>query len=232
MGKRITELSKKVDVTKKYALSDAVKLVKEVANVKFDESVSLTIKLGVDVKQTNQAVRSSVVLPHGTGKVPRVLVFAKGEKEKEAKDAKADFVGAEDLIEKVMTGWREFDVVIATPDMMRDISKLGKVLGPSGLMPNPKSGTVTNDLERSVKEAKTGKIEFKTDVGGVIHSVIGKASFDAQKLLDNCNILLDAVIKSRPQGVKGVFVQKVVLHTTMSPAINIDTKSYLNVSEG
>ena len=229
MGKRIKELAKKVDASKKYALSDAVNLVKDLAKAKFDESVLLTIKLGVDVKQSNQAVRSSVVLPHGTGKVPRVLVFAKGEKEKEALEAKADFVGAEDMVEKVMGGWRDFDVVIATPDMMRDIGKLGKVLGPSGLMPNPKSGTVTNDLARSVKEAKTGRIEFKSDVGGVVHSIIGKASFDAQKLLDNANTLMEAVIKVRPQGVKGVFVQKVVLHSTMSPAVNIDTKPYLNV---
>ena len=229
MGKRIEELAKKVDASKKYALSDAVNLVKDLAKAKFDESVLLTIKLGVDVKQSNQAVRSSVVLPHGTGKVPRVLVFAKGEKEKEALEAKADFVGADDMVEKVMGGWRDFDVVIATPDMMRDIGKLGKVLGPSGLMPNPKSGTVTNDLARSVKEAKTGRIEFKSDVGGLVHSVIGKASFDAQKLLDNANTLLEAVVKVRPQGVKGVFVQKVVLHSTMSPAINIDTKPYLSV---
>jgi len=229
MGKRITELAKKVDASKKYALSDAVNLVKDLAKAKFDESVLLTIKLGVDVKQSNQAVRSSVVLPHGTGTVPRVLVFAKGEKEKEALEAKADFVGAEDMVEKVMGGWRDFDVVIATPDMMRDIGKLGKVLGPSGLMPNPKSGTVTNDLARSVKEAKTGRIEFKSDVGGVVHSVIGKASFDPQKLLDNANTLMEAVIKVRPQGVKGVFIQKVILHSTMSPAVNIDTKPYLSV---
>ncbi|OGF45161.1 MAG: 50S ribosomal protein L1 [Candidatus Firestonebacteria bacterium RIFOXYC2_FULL_39_67] len=229
MGKRIKELAKKVDASKKYALSDAVNLVKDLAKAKFDESVLLTIKLGVDVKQSNQAVRSSVVLPHGTGKIPKVLVFAKGEKEKEALEAKADFVGAEDMVEKVMGGWRDFDVVIATPDMMRDIGKLGKVLGPSGLMPNPKSGTVTNDLARSVKEAKTGRIEFKSDVGGVVHSIIGKASFDAQKLLDNANTLMEAVIKVRPQGVKGVFVQKVVLHSTMSPAVNIDTKPYLSV---
>ena len=229
MGKRIKELAKKVDASKKYALSDAVNLVKDLAKAKFDESVLLTIKLGVDVKQSNQAVRSSVVLPHGTGKVPKVLVFAKGEKEKEALEAKADYVGAEDMVEKVMGGWRDFDVVIATPDMMRDIGKLGKVLGPSGLMPNPKSGTVTNDLARSVKEAKTGRIEFKSDVGGVVHSIIGKASFDAQKLLDNANTLIEAVVKVRPQGVKGVFVQKVILHSTMSPAVNIDTKPYLSV---
>ncbi|MFH1073690.1 MAG: 50S ribosomal protein L1 [Candidatus Firestonebacteria bacterium] len=229
MGKRMKELAKKVDASKKYALSEAVNLVKGLAKAKFDESVLLTIKLGVDVKQSNQAVRSSVVLPHGTGKVPRVLVFAKGEKEKEAVEAKADYVGAEDMIEKVLGGWRDFDVVIATPDMMRDIGKLGKVLGPSGLMPNPKSGTVTNDLAKSVKEAKTGRIEFKSDVGGVVHSVIGKASFDARKLLDNANTLMEAVIRVRPQGVKGVFVQKVVLHSAMSPAVNIDTKPYLSV---
>ena len=229
MGKRTAELAKKVDAAKKYSLSEAVNLIKEVAKAKFDETVSLTIKLGVDVKQTNQAVRSSVVLPHGTGKVPKVLVFAKGEKEKEAREAGADFVGAEDLVEKIMGGWTEFDVVIATPDMMRDIGKLGKVLGPSGLMPNPKSGTVTNDLGRRVKEAKTGRIEFKTDVGGVIHSAIGKASFDAQKLLDNSNTLMEAIVKARPQGVKGVYVQKVILHTTMSPALNIDTKPYFGV---
>ncbi|MCX5777404.1 MAG: 50S ribosomal protein L1 [Candidatus Firestonebacteria bacterium] len=229
MGKRIAELAKKVDARKKYALSEAVNLSKEVAKAKFDESIVLTIKLGIDVKQSSQAVRSSVILPHGTGKIPKVLVFVKGEKEKEALEAKADFVGAEDMAEKVMGGWRDFDVVIATPDMMRDIGKLGKVLGPLGLMPNPKSGTVTNDLARSIREAKTGKVEFKSDVGGVVHSVIGKASFDAKKLLDNANTLIEAVIKSKPQGVKGVFVQKVVLHSTMSPAINIDTKPYLVV---
>jgi large subunit ribosomal protein L1 len=226
MSKRKTELEKLVDKTKRYSLEEGCSLAKKTSNAKFDETINITIKLGVDTKKTNEVVRGSVILPHGTGKVPRVLVFVKGEKEKEAKDAGADFVGAEDLIEKIIGGWRDFDVVIATPDMMKELGKIGKILGPLGLMPNPKSGTITYNLAKTIKEIKSGRVEFKTDSGGVIHSVIGKASFDEKKLLENSNALIDAVIKNKPVGVKGTYIQKIVISSTMGPGINIDVKPY------
>ncbi len=229
MSKRMNELNKLVDKSKKYTLDEACALLKNLAKAKFDESVNVSIKLGVDVKQTNQMVRGSVVLPHGTGKVPKVLVFVKGEKENDAKAAGADYVGADDLIEKINGGWHDFDVAIATPDMMKELGKVGKVLGPLGLMPNPKSGTVTADITRSVKEAKAGRVEFKVDPGAVIHTVIGKASFDAKKLQDNAGTLLEAVVKAKPAGVKGAYIQNIVIKTTMSPGLSIDTKPYLSV---
>lgn len=227
MGKRMTELKKIVDGNKKYSLEESCRLAKKTSNAKFDETINITIKLGIDVKQTSQAVRGNVVLPHGTGKIPKVLVFVKGEKEKEAKEAGADFVGAEDLIEKISGGWRDFDMTIATPDMMKELGKIGKILGPLGFMPNPKTGTVTYNLAKTIKEAKTGRIEFKTDVGGVIYSIIGKSSFDEKKLIENANTLIDAISKNKPAGVKGTYIQKIIVSSTMGPGINVDTKPYI-----
>jgi len=229
MSKRMKELNKLVDGEKKYTVDEACGLLKSLAKAKFDETVNVTMKLGVDVKQTNQMVRGSVVLPHGTGKVPRVLVFVKGEKENEAKANGADYVGAEELVEKIVGGWHDFDVAIATPDMMKELGKVGKVLGPLGLMPNPKSGTVTFDIAKSVKEAKAGRVEYKVDPGAVIHAIVGKASFDAKKLSENAATLIDAVMKAKPVGVKGTYIQKIVVKSTMSPGLNIDTKPYQTV---
>ncbi|MFH1824431.1 MAG: 50S ribosomal protein L1 [Candidatus Firestonebacteria bacterium] len=227
MGKRIIELKKLVDGNKKYLLEEGCCLAKKTANAKFDETVNVTIKLGIDVKQTSQAVRGNVVLPHGTGKIPKVLVFVKGEKEKEAKEAGADFVGAEDLMEKISGGWRDFDVAIATPDMMKELGKIGKILGPLGLMPNPKTGTVTYNLAKTIKEAKTGRIEFKTDVGGMIYSVVGKSSFEEKKLIENASTLIEAIVKNKPSGVKGTYIQKIIVSSTMGPGINIDVRPYV-----
>ena len=229
MSKRMDSLNKLVDGAKKYTVDEACVLLKSLAKAKFDETVTVTMKLGVDVKQANQMVRGTVVLPHGTGKVPKVLVFVKGEKENEAKSAGADYVGAEDLVEKIVGGWHDFDVAIATPDMMKELGKVGKVLGPLGLMPNPKSGTVTFDLAKSVKEAKAGRVEYKTDPGAVVHARVGKASFDAKKLSENATALIDAVVKARPIGIKGVYIEKIVVKSTMSPGLSIDTKPYLSV---
>ena len=226
MSKRMDTLNKLVDGAKKYTVDEACALLKSLAKAKFDETVTVTMKLGVDVKQANQMVRGTIVLPHGTGKVPRVLVFVKGEKETEAKSAGADYVGAEDLVEKIVGGWHEFDIAIATPDMMKELGKVGKVLGPLGLMPNPKSGTVTFDIARSVKEAKAGRVEYKVDPGAVIHAIVGKASFGDKKLSENAVALIDAVVKARPIGVKGAYVEKIVVKSTMSPGLNIDVKPY------
>lgn len=222
MGKKYNAVSTKVDKSKAYGLEDAVKLITETTTAKFDETVDLAVRLGVDTKQSDQMVRGAVVLPNGTGKKIRVLVFAKGEKEKEAKDAGADFVGADDLIEKVSKGWLEFDTIIATPDMMGAVGKLGKVLGPRGLMPNPKLGTVTFDIARAVKDAKAGKVEFKVDKGGNVHVPIGKASFGANKLKENLTALLESIVKAKPSTSKGAYLKNVTVSTTMGPGIRID----------
>ncbi|MBI5048188.1 MAG: 50S ribosomal protein L1 [Deltaproteobacteria bacterium] len=222
MGKNYNSVSAKVDKSKAYSLEDAVKLVPETANAKFDETVDMAVKLGVDTKQPEQMVRGAVVLPNGIGKKIRVLVFAKGEKEKEAKDTGADFVGADDLIEKVSKGWLDFDTIVATPDMMGAVGKLGKVLGPRGLMPNPKLGTVTFDIARAVKDAKAGKVEFKVDKGGNIHVPIGKVSFGANKLKENLTALLENIVKAKPSTSKGTYLKNITISTTMGPGIKID----------
>jgi large subunit ribosomal protein L1 len=222
MGKKYTAVSAKVDQSKAYSLEDAVKLVPETATAKFDETVDMAVKLGVDTKQPEQMVRGAVVLPNGIGKKIRVLVFAKGEKEKEAKDAGADFVGADDLIEKVSKGWLDFDTIVATPDMMGAVGKLGKVLGPRGLMPNPKLGTVTFDIARAVKDAKAGKVEFKVDKGGNIHVPIGKVSFGANKLKENLTALLENIVKAKPSTSKGTYLRNITISTTMGPGIKVD----------
>ena len=223
MGKKYDTASAKIEKTRLYSLEEAVKLVPETATAKFDEVVDLAVRLGVDPKQSEQMVRGTVVLPNGTGKKVRVLVFAKGEKEKEAKDAGADFVGGEDLIEKVSKGWLDFDSVVATPDMMGAVGKLGKILGPRGLMPNPKIGTVTFDITKAVKEIKAGKVEFKVDKSGNVHASIGKVSFGVQKLKENLLALLDGIIKAKPSTSKGIYLRSITLATTMGPGVKIDT---------
>lgn len=222
MGKKYNAASAKVDATKQYNLDDALKLVPETATAKFDETVDLAVRLGIDTKQSDQMVRGAVVLPNGTGKKIMVLVFAKGEKEKEAKDAGADFVGADDLIEKVSKGWLDFDTIVATPDMMGAVGKLGKVLGPRGLMPNPKLGTVTFDVARAVKDAKAGKVEFKVDKGGNVQVPIGKVSFGAQKLKENLTVLLESIVKAKPSASKGTYLKNISISTTMGPGVRID----------
>jgi len=231
-GKKYLEAKNEVDRNKRYELEEGIKLVLETAYAKFDEGVDLAIRLGVDPKKADQMVRGTVVLPNGTGKKVRVLVFAKGQKEKEALDAGADIVGGEDLIEKISKGWLEFDKAIATPDMMGLVSKLGKILGPRGLMPNPKMGTVTFDLERAVKEIKAGKVEFKVEKAGVIHVPVGKVSFGFDRLLENIKTLLEVILRAKPPTSKGIYLRSIALSTTMGPGIKIDplfVRSFLKV---
>jgi len=222
MGKKIKEAREKVERGKEYSIEDAIGLVKKASFTKFNETVDMAVNLGIDAKKTDQMVRSAVVLPHGTGKQVRVVVFAKGEKEKEARDAGAEYVGAEDLIEKIQQGWFDFDKVVATPDIMGLVGKLGKLLGPRGLMPNPKLGTVTFDLAKAVKEIKAGKVEYKTEKAGLIHVPIGKVSFDDQKLIENAMAVIDAIIKAKPPTSKGKYLRKVAVSSTMGPGVKID----------
>lgn len=222
MSKRYTAAAQKIDRTKAYALEEAVALLKELPKAKFDEMVELSVSLGIDPKKTDQAVRGTVVLPHGTGKTRRVIVFCKGEQEIIAKQAGADFAGSAELIDKVMQGWMDFDVAIATPDLMKDVSHLGKVLGPRGLMPNPKAGTVSMDVAKAINEVKRGRVEFKMDKLSNLHVVIGKVSFEAAKLVDNAKTVLEAVVKARPSTLKGDYICRVVLSSTMSPGISVE----------
>jgi large subunit ribosomal protein L1 len=220
-GKNIEKARKLVEA-RAYKLGEAAELLKKAHFAKFDETVELAINLGVDSKQSDQMVRGTVVLPHGLGKSKRVLVIAGGEKVKEAQEAGADFVGGEDMVQKIVGGWTDYDAVIATPDMMKSAGRLGKVLGPRGLMPNPKTGTVTFEVARAVKEIKAGKVEFRLDKTGIIHSPIGKISFDAPKLAENALALLGAVAKAKPAAAKGKYIQRVTLSSTMGPGILID----------
>lgn len=220
-GKKYLEAAKQVNPDASYEPLEAMQLVKSMATAKFDETVEVAIRLGVDPKKQDQAVRGVVVLPHGTGKVRRVLVFAKGEKAKEAETAGADYVGDTDLIQKIQQGWFDFDVCVATPDMMAEVGKLGRLLGGKGLMPNPKAGTVTFDVGKAVQEIKAGKIEFRLDKAGIIHAPIGKVSFDAEKLAENLQALLDAVQRARPAAAKGVYMRKVVVSSTMGPSVRV-----------
>lgn len=220
-GKNIEKARKLVEA-RAYKLGEAAELLKKAHFAKFDETVELAINLGVDSKQSDQMVRGTVVLPHGLGKSKRVLVIAGGEKVREAQDAGADFVGGEDIVQKIVGGWTDYDAVIATPDMMKSAGRLGKVLGPRGLMPNPKTGTVTFEVARAVKEIKAGKVEFRLDKTGIIHSPIGKISFDAPKLAENALALLGAVAKAKPAAAKGKYIQRVTLSSTMGPGILID----------
>jgi large subunit ribosomal protein L1 len=222
LSKKYVEARTKIDREKHYEMNEAIELLPQVSYAKFDETVELALRLGVDPRHADQMVRGSVALPNGLGKTVRVVVFAKGEKEKEAQDAGADTVGAEDLIDKIQKGWMEFDKAIATPDVMGMVSKLGKILGPRGLMPNPKVGTVTFDIAKTVKEMKAGRVEFRVDKAGNLHVPVGKISFGKEKLLENLNSLLDAVIRLKPPTSKGTYVKGMAISTTMSPGIKID----------
>jgi len=224
VSRRLLEAEKLVDRTKKYSLEEAVALVKQSAKAKFDETVEVHVRLGVDPKQSDQNVRGTVVMPHGLGKSKRVVVMAKGDKVKEAQDAGADIVGDADLIEKISKGWLDFDVIVATPDAMKDLTKLAKILGPKGLMPNPKSGTVTFDIARTVKELKAGRVEFKVDAYGIIHTIVGKASFPERNLRENAETLLRAVLAAKPAAAKGVYVRSVTMTSTMGPGIPLITE--------
>lgn len=221
-SRRYGELAKKLEPGKEYALDDAVKLLKQTATAKFDEAIEVAVRLGVDPRHADQVVRGTVALPHGTGKSMRVLVITKSAKEKEALEAGADFVGFEEYLKKISEGWFDFDVIIATPDVMGDLGKLGKVLGPRGLMPNPKSGTVAMDVGKAVKEVKAGKIEFRVDKTGILHVNVGKASFDEKKLYDNIKAFIDTVIRLKPASAKGTYLKSITLSSTMGPGIRVD----------
>ena len=224
-GKRYQEAAKLVDSSKVYEAKEALEIIEKMPKPKFDETVELHVKLGVDSKHADQQVRGTVVLPHGTGKSLRVLVFAKGDKAKEAEAAGADFVGAEELVPKIeKENWFDYDVIVATPDMMGVIGRLGKVLGPKGLMPNPKSGTVTMDVTKAISEIKSGKVEYRLDKTNIIHLGIGKTSFGAEKLAENYQTVIDAIIKAKPAAAKGQYIKSVALTTTMGPSIYINQK--------
>jgi len=226
MSKRHVAIAAQVEKGRRYGMTEAVELVKKCATAKFDESVELTVRLGIDPKQSDQTVRAATVLPHGSGATTKVLVLAKGEKEKEAQEAGADYVGSDEYVEKISKGWIDFDVVIATPDMMREAGKLGKVLGPKGLMPNPKSGTVTFDVGRLVKESKKGRVEIRTDSYGIVHLGVGKASFPAEKLVDNIKAAADAIVQARPAAAKGGYVKRAFVSSTMGPGVELDLKPF------
>ena len=226
-GKKYRDSIKLVDRQKRYDnIQEAMALVKSMTTTKFDASVDVAVRLGVDPRHADQMVRGAVVLPHGLGKTVRVVVFASGEKEKEAREAGADFVGADDLVQKISEGWFEFDKVIATPDMMGKVGRLGRVLGPRGLMPNPKVGTVTTDVARAIQETKAGRVEFRVERAGIIHAPIGRASFDADKLDDNFNALLEVLVKLKPATTKGTYVKSVTVSSTMSPGVKIDPTKF------
>ncbi len=226
ISRRYKDAAEKIDRSRLYPLNEAVELLQQLPAPKFDESVDLALNLGVDPKHADQMVRGALVLPHGTGRSVRVLVFAKGEKEKEARDAGADHVGAEELAKKIQDeGWLEFDQVIATPDMMSVVGRLGRVLGPRGLMPNPKLGTVTMDVGKAVGDSKSGKVEYRVDKAGIVHVSIGKRSFEGSKLFENASALIDAVIKAKPAAAKGTYLAKIGLSTTMGPGIRVDPAS-------
>nr|WP_148214124.1 50S ribosomal protein L1 [Denitrovibrio acetiphilus] len=227
-GKQYQAASGKIDSEKSYNLEEAIALAKEAAFAKFDETIDIAVKLGVNPKHADQMVRGSVSLPHGTGRDVKVLVFCKGDKQKDAQDAGADFVGDDELIARVQDGWTDFDKVVATPDMMAQVGKLGKVLGPRGLMPNPKVGTVTQDVAKVVKELKAGMIEFRVDKVGIIHSVVGKKSFEDGKLKDNITALLDTLVKLKPASAKGQYVRGIYISATMGPRVKLDHSKIVN----
>jgi large subunit ribosomal protein L1 len=224
-GKKFEAASKQVEA-RPYSLNEAVPLIQKIKYVKFDETVELHMRLGVDPKHADQMVRGTVVLPNGLGKSKKVLVIASGEKQREAEAAGADMVGGEDMVTKIQGGWIDFDAVIATPDMMRSVGKLGKVLGPRGLMPNPKTGTVTIDVTTAVKEIKAGKVEFRVDKGGVIHAPVGKISFATDKLFENASSMIQAVIRAKPAAAKGKYVKSVTICSTMGPGVHLDTAAF------
>jgi large subunit ribosomal protein L1 len=221
-GKSYRTALAKVDRTQRYPLEDGLRLARDTARAKFDETVEMAIRLGVDPRQADQNVRGTVSLPHGMGKTVRVLAFAKGDKEKEAQEAGADFVGSDELIKKISEGWFDFDKAVATPDMMAAVGRIGKVLGPRGLMPNPKTGTVTVDIGKAIKEIKAGKLEFRVDKAGIVHVPVGKASFEAEKLIDNARAVLMSILRAKPASAKGNYLRAVTISTTMGPGVKVD----------
>lgn len=225
-GKRYLESLKLIDRSKAYSIEEAVELLKQVAKAKFDETVEVAIRLGVNPKKADEQIRGAMVLPHGTGKTQKVLVFAKGEKAKEAEAAGADYVGDQDLIQKITEGWLDFDVIVATPDMMAEVGKLGRILGPKGLMPNPKTGTVTFEVEKAVKNIKAGQIEYRVDSGANLHVPIGKVSFENDKLVGNFEALMQTVLRAKPAASKGKYLRNVVITSTMGPSIKVDISNY------
>jgi large subunit ribosomal protein L1 len=229
VAKLYAKAASQIDREKAYSVEEAVELARKVGYAKFDESVDLVVRLGVNPKYADQMVRGAVVLPHGTGKQVRVLVFAKGDKEREAREAGADIVGAEDLVEKIQGGWLEFDTAVATPDLMGQVGRLGKILGPRGLMPNPKVGTVTFDIARAVREVKAGKVEFKVDKAGNVHVPIGKKSFSAAQLGANAHAVLEALVKAKPAAAKGHYLRSITVATTMGPGVPVDTQQVTNL---
>ncbi len=228
-GKKYVEVKKLIEAGQRYPLKDAMEIVEKTATAKFDQTVDAAIRLGVNPKHADQMVRGSVVLPNGLGKTVRVLVFAKGEKQKEALDAGADFAGSDELVEKIKEGWMDFDRVIATPDLMGTVGKLGKILGPRGLMPNPKVGTVTFEVGKAVKEQKAGKVEFRVEKAGIVHSPIGKVSFGSDKLLENLLALMETIIKLKPASSKGTYLKSISLSATMGPGVKVDPVDIRNV---
>ena len=231
-GKKYREAAEKIDRSSNYDFKEAVKLVLEGAHVKFDETIDIAVRLGVDPRHADQMVRGTVVLPHGIGKQVRLLVFAKGEKEKEALEAGADYAGSDELIEKIQGGWMEFDKTIATPDMMGSVSKLGRILGPRGMMPNAKLGTVTFEVAKAIKEVKAGKIDFKVEKTGIIHAPMGKVSFGFDKLMENISSFMDTILRLKPPASKGTYLKSIAISTTMGPGVKIDpayTKDLLNI---
>jgi large subunit ribosomal protein L1 len=229
VSKRYDAAAKTIAPDKQYTLEEAIGVLKAMPAAKFDESVDLSFRLGVDPKHADQMVRGAVVLPHGIGKTVRVAVFAKGEREREAREAGADVVGAEDLVERVQGGWMDFDTAIATPDLMGQVGRLGKVLGPRGLMPNPKLGTVTFDVSRAVREAKAGKIEFRVDKAGNVHTPVGKRSFSGDHLRDNAMALIEAIVRAKPAAAKGIYLRSLTVSSTMSPGVPVDAQAVANL---
>ena len=222
LGKKYQEVAKLVDSSKKYSLVEAVELAKQTSTTKFDATVELVFRLNLDSRKAEQNLRGAIVLPHGTGKTRKVLVLTKGPKAKEAQEAGADYVGDAEYLDKIKGGWFEFDIIVATPDMMGELGKLGKILGPKGLMPNPKTGTVTMDVKKAVEEIKAGKVEYRVDKAGNIATIVGKASFDAEKLVENIKVINNVLMKAKPSTVKGVYMNNLTITTTMGPSIKVD----------